>query len=71
MDYFNYINELRDQFYKEHGRYPSYLVISPSNKIVLFEQMKSAGIPPRANPMGSHYFFMGAKILEGDIEGFF
>ncbi|ELY3911556.1 TPA: hypothetical protein ACSE23_002784 [Acinetobacter baumannii] len=71
MDYFNHINSLREQFYKDQGCYPSFLVLSSTNRNILLAQMKNAGISPRANPSSEHYLFMGAELLEGDVEGFY
>lgn len=73
MEYFDYINELRDKFNQDNDDYPRYLIQSVANKAKLLLQMSRAGIPPRANPSSSYFIFMGAEILEGpeQLEGFY
>lgn len=70
IEYFNVLLSERDAFKEEYGKYPTYLVLNEVNREKLLIGMDRMGVPPKANPMGTTYYFYGAEMVTGDIEGF-
>lgn len=70
IEYFNYLLSEREVFKTEHGVYPSYLVLTDLNMQKLLIGMDRMGVPPKANPESTTYYFYGAEIVIGDNEGF-
>ncbi|MDC4894502.1 hypothetical protein NQ997_18795 [Acinetobacter baumannii] len=71
IEYFNYLLNEREVFKNEHGVYPSYLVLTDLNKQKLLIGMDRMGVPPKANPESTTYYFYGAEMVIGDNEGFY
>ncbi len=71
IEYFNTLLNDREIFKSEQGVYPSYLLLTELNTQKLLKGMDRMGVPPKANPESTTYYFFGAEMVTGDNEGFY